>query len=98
MVSIQYILHFMILIQNRECLFLDKLKGRINSFSLENLTENMNDHNNVPFGNQNRIYTSTQMAEQMFSIVDYETDTETHDESNFTISVDWDQTNLSSMW
>ena len=65
----------------------------------EKLTENVNDHNNVPFGNKNRIYTSTtQTAEQMFSTVDYETDTEIHGESNFTISVDWGQTNLSSMW
>ena len=99
MISIQYILYFMLMIHNSKCSFLDKAKKRIHLLSLKNFTENVNDHNNVPFGNQNRIYTSTtQTAEQMFSTVDYETDTEIHDESNFTISVDWGQTNLSSMW
>ena len=98
MISIQYILYFILLIHNRKCSFLDKAKTRVHVFSSKNFTENITDHNNVPFGNQNRIYTSTRMAKHIFSTFDYETDTEIHDESNFTISVDWGQTNLSSMW
>ena len=98
MILIQYILYFILLIHNRKCSFLDKAKTHVNVFSSKTFTENITDHNNVPFGNQNRIYTSTRTAEQMFSTVEYETDTEIHDESNFTISVDWGQTNLSLMW
>ena len=98
MILIHYILYFMLLIHNSKCSFLNKEKTRINLLSSKKFTENTNDHNNFPVGNQNRIYTSNWTVKQMFSTVDYETDTEIHDESNLTISVDWRQTNLSSMW
>ena len=98
MLSTHCILYFMLLIPSSECTFLDKANIHANLSSSKRIMENTNDHNNISFGNQSRMYTSTQMDEQMFSTVDYETDTETHEKSNFTISVDWGQTNLSSMW